>query len=321
MGGGPEILERLSLAYGEAFDEKTVNKRILNQFSQAGVPLMNALMNDLGLNPENEAQVQQFFKLVHDKNLSFKEVDAAIFHLTHGGGLFEDEMKNFSETFREQMTSFSDMSARAGRDVGDVVNTFTEIFLRFANGSGFWNASHELFGNLKQMAEGVSSFFKTMPTADLIDKVQPIMDKATMAFRKIWDMLGANFTEIRNPATGNIEKVLNATGDDAIKSGIDRIMIVYKRVEEFINGTTSFFQRIEPAISALFKATAWFDNTVYGKVLTFLGHKMTETSGDKANGRVDNAQRALSELGPLYGTGSSQYQAAQRELVDAQQAL
>jgi hypothetical protein len=43
-----------------------------------------------------------------------------------------------------------------------------------------------------------------------------------------------SFTEIHNPVTGDIEKVLNPTGDDLIKKAIDNISSMFSSIADFL---------------------------------------------------------------------------------------
>jgi hypothetical protein len=279
LGGGPEILGRLSLAYGEAFDEKTISKRILNQFSQAGVPIMDALMQSFGMDPKKEAEVQRFFKLVHDKSVSFSDLDKAVFNLTHNGGLFTDGMLHFSETFQGLLTTFEDMWAKAERGFGNIINDWGGMFLKWVNDSSLWDSIQATTERLRQWSDSIRSFVSTIAGSDIERHLSAMGDVFSGMLKKMTGGFDPStmFTEIHNPATGNVEEVLNPTGDEWMHNltrGIDAVIDRLKEVGIRLDGLMS---RISPVVTVLETVFGWanaISDVLYGRIVPFLWDKM-----------------------------------------------
>ena len=185
LGGGEEIMGRLTLAYGEAFSEKTVTKRILNQFSVAGADLTDAIMKGFGLNSEKSADVQRFFKMIHDKQVTFAQLDKAIYGLTHGAGLFTDGMLHFAQTFKGLLTTFQDMWQRAERDLGNIINDWIGDLLRFINESNVWDAMHTWLERIRGWSDAVRHYVETVSGPDIESHLKILGDVWLEFFKKI----------------------------------------------------------------------------------------------------------------------------------------
>jgi hypothetical protein len=227
LGGSKDVLDRLTLAYGEAYDQKTFDNRILRQFSEAGVPLTEAMMDVMGLKPD---QIQQFLKAVHDKTVGFDILDKAIYGLTHGG-LFTDGMKNFASTYIGILTTFTGQLKGTAIAVGDIVNDISGGFLKLVNANGYWQEIGEWLQSMRHIEQNVQSFVQSIGNSGVSDKLQMFFDDIQNKFNH-W--MGGFFKEIHNPATGDIEQVLNETGMEKIQKIIDGLTGMMKGFADFL---------------------------------------------------------------------------------------
>lgn len=80
--GDSAILDRLTLAYGKIKAKGKASLEELNQLTEAGVPIMDALAKQLGIT------TQKLFGYVSDGKIGYKEVEKALISLTSKGGQF-----------------------------------------------------------------------------------------------------------------------------------------------------------------------------------------------------------------------------------------
>jgi tape measure domain-containing protein len=95
-------MNRLALAFGQVKTTGRLMGQDLNQFTQAGVPLLAALAENLG---KSEAEILQ---LKEAGQISFEQVKAALEGMTQEGGRFFNLMENQSKTFLGTVSNMSD---------------------------------------------------------------------------------------------------------------------------------------------------------------------------------------------------------------------
>jgi hypothetical protein len=175
IGGGQEMMERLTLAYGEAFSEHLVNKRILNQFAQAGVNITSEIMKAYGMDP-TDANVQKFQKMVHDKQITFTDVDKALYTLTHGMGIYADAMQKHAETAQGIWTGFIARLNFIEVDLGGIVNDISMTLLNLLEKSGFLKAFDTWLQGIRTIADSMTEYFKLFNGEKIIHFFQTVGD-------------------------------------------------------------------------------------------------------------------------------------------------
>lgn len=154
-------MNRLALAFGQVKTTGKLMGQDLNQFTQAGVPLLSALADVLG---KTEAEVQ---KLKESGAISFQAVKAALESLTKEGGQFYNLMENQSKTFLGTVSNMSDSFYQVKVALGDAL---LPVAKQVVNSMINW------FGNLKtiiennkdsitKFAQGVVTAFSAIGTA------------------------------------------------------------------------------------------------------------------------------------------------------------
>lgn len=114
--GNAGILDRLTLAYGKLQAKGKATLEELNMFTEAGVPLMNALAESLDTTTEN------LFKMISQGEVSFADVQRAMVALTSQGGQFFDMTARQAETLSGVMSTFKD-------NVDDLRGALVQSFL------------------------------------------------------------------------------------------------------------------------------------------------------------------------------------------------
>jgi tape measure domain-containing protein len=231
LGGKAPELDRATLAYGEAMSGDTLNTREINQLTELGVPVWAELKKFTG------KTVEELHKMIEKHEISSQMLNKVMNDLTGPDGLFFHGMSNFANTFQGRISSFNDMWLRAERDFGNIVNDWVGDLLQLVNDSPAWQTAHEWFEELRGMSKSVESFISTLPTSALLGKFQPYIE----SMQKVWDQvnsfIGSFFNEVTNPATGNIETVLNATGDEKVRQVIDGITNMFDTVAKFVTSS------------------------------------------------------------------------------------
>lgn len=100
--GNQETLNRLVDAYGKVQAKGRASLEELNRFTEAGVPIMKQLGENLGLTNE------ELFKFVSAGKVGFKEVDDALKSLTNEGGQFFGLMEKQSQTLAGTSSTLKD---------------------------------------------------------------------------------------------------------------------------------------------------------------------------------------------------------------------
>ena len=95
-------MNRLALVFGQVKTTGKLMGQDLNQFTQAGVPLLDALANTLGTTTAN------IVKMKESGQISFDDVKLALESLTKEGGQFFNLMENQSKTFLGSVSNMAD---------------------------------------------------------------------------------------------------------------------------------------------------------------------------------------------------------------------
>ena len=132
--GQSDKLDRLVLAYGKLQTKGKATLEELNMFTEAGVPLMQALADQIGITK------QEVFEYVTAGKVGFAEVNEAIKALTTGQGQFAGMLEENSKTLIGLMStakdSVTDLAATIGNELIDSIKDATTAFTDFVNGIG-----------------------------------------------------------------------------------------------------------------------------------------------------------------------------------------
>jgi tape measure domain-containing protein len=148
-------MQRLALVFGQVRSTGRLLGQDLNQFTQAGVPLLAELATMLG---KTEADV---LKLKESGGISFDLVKQALENMTSEGGRFFNLMQNQSKTFLGTLSNMADGFYEVRVALGNallpvakkVVNYMIPAFERLAK---------NIKNNSKQIAEFAQGFLTTL---------------------------------------------------------------------------------------------------------------------------------------------------------------
>ena len=109
--GNAAKLDRLTAAYGKLRARGRATLEEINQFLEAGVPLLTALADQFGV---AESEV---LALITAGRVGFAEVDRAITDLTSGTGQFAGGLQRASQTLSGQLSTLKDNVSLAGQEI------------------------------------------------------------------------------------------------------------------------------------------------------------------------------------------------------------
>ncbi len=164
--GNATKLERVTLAYGQMLAKGKVTNEELRQMLEAGVPLLQALADTMGI---TTAEVQD---LASKSKIGIEELDAAIDSLTTDGGQFAGMMEQQSQTFEGMLSNAKDTIAQIGRDIGE--NAFEELKTALSDILGKVQEL-EADGTLKRWAGEASEAVANL-TSGFIDLTEFVLD-------------------------------------------------------------------------------------------------------------------------------------------------
>lgn len=149
-GVGMDKLGNLTLAFGQVRAATKLTGNELRQFTEAGVPLLEALSVTMG---KSKAEIQS---MVSEGKIGFPQVQKALSSLTEEGGLFFNLMGKQSKSLNGAISNLQDEF---------------NIFLR-ENGALFIDLAKQIILNLSSMMKGISSF--TKQNQELIKILVPV---------------------------------------------------------------------------------------------------------------------------------------------------
>lgn len=118
-GGNAVKLDRISLAYGQMLAKGKVTGEELRQMTEAGVPLLQALADSIGV---STAELQ---KMISAGRVGIPELNGAIANLTTGTGKFAGMMEKQAQTMTGMLSTLKDSLTQFGRDAGE--KAFDEV--------------------------------------------------------------------------------------------------------------------------------------------------------------------------------------------------
>lgn len=237
--GNADKLESVSAAYGKMKNSGKVTLEYLNQMTENGVPILQALSDTMGVAKES------ILGMITDGSVKFSDMENAITSLTTGTGKFAGMMEKQSKTMTGMTSTLKDFFAQVGRDIGE--NSFEQLKTSLAGfmdklnemkSNGTLDQIEESIGNAlaslvnlgielaksdswEKTAKGIGYFADAITGAknalDWLDERLPGTQQAIenmvnpfVALANSVDMLKTSFTDLGNSANNSISKSLNS---------------------------------------------------------------------------------------------------------------
>jgi tape measure domain-containing protein len=182
--GNQEVLGRLTLAYGKLKAKGKASLEELNMFTEAGVPIMQALADKFGVT------TQAMFKMVSTGKVGFDDVNESLKNLTTGSGTFAGMLEKQSQSLSGMFSTLKDSIGLIILDLGDKLSpAFKNLIGSFASGtesSGIFAKAVGYIG--KSIANVVNSISALVSgIAWLSNKTQEFYGRALRSYYE-WQM-------------------------------------------------------------------------------------------------------------------------------------
>lgn len=172
--GQEQILDRLTLAYGKLKAKGKATLEELNMFTEAGVPLMDALAKQFNVT------TAELFDMVSKGKVGFADVDKALRSMTDSGGQFFGMMDKQSQTFQGIVSTMRDDYTQVARTLGEMLlpaakstvialDDLAKSLNKAIKSSGDWISSNqELIGTIQDGATALTVFALAIPLAKIL---------------------------------------------------------------------------------------------------------------------------------------------------------
>lgn len=115
-------MSRIVLAYGQVRSASVLRGQELRQFTEAGIPMVDALAKKFTELNGTLVTTGEIFDLISKRQVSFDMVDSVLRDMTSEGGKFYKMQENISETLYGQMQKLTDMWTVALNEIGKGAN-------------------------------------------------------------------------------------------------------------------------------------------------------------------------------------------------------
>ena len=135
-------IDRLILAYGQVNTAHYLRGQEVRQFTEAGVPILQALANRFSVTEKRKVTADQVQQRIQEKGVTFEDVQASLEAMTGKGGKFYNFQSVIAETTYGKIQKLNDAIQqgwdRLGRQGQGVFNTILDIAVNVAkNLSGY----------------------------------------------------------------------------------------------------------------------------------------------------------------------------------------
>lgn len=135
-------IDRLILAYGQVNTAHYLRGQEVRQFTEAGVPILQALANRFSVTEKKKITADQVQQRIQEKGVTFEDVQAALEAMTGKGGKFYNFQSVIAETTYGKIQKLNDAIQqgwdRLGRQGQGTFNTILDIAINVAkNLSGY----------------------------------------------------------------------------------------------------------------------------------------------------------------------------------------
>lgn len=175
-GLGEDTLPRLIMAYGQAGAAGRLMGGELRQFTEAGVPLLQALASTLG---KTEGEIKAMSEA---GQISFGDVQRALYSLQAEGGRFENLMDKQSKTFAGAMSNIKDSYTQMGAEIAESsFEMVRDIAVNLAEALTKWRV---VFAQLQGIVE-ITFLQVRASILDVTDMFEPLIVAAADAAYEI----------------------------------------------------------------------------------------------------------------------------------------
>ena len=142
-------MDRIILAYGQVKSAAVLRGQELRQFTEAGIPMVQALADKFTELNGKLVTTGEVFKLISERKVPFEMVAEVLHDMTAEGGKFNNMQENLTNTLYGQIEKLKDMWTLALNDVGSSLGTVL---------SSIVSSVQHIIKHIKGVLAGVFSF-------------------------------------------------------------------------------------------------------------------------------------------------------------------
>jgi hypothetical protein len=230
-------MSRIILAYGQVKSASVLRGQELRQFTEAGIPMVDALSKKFTELNGELVTTADVFELISERKVSFEMVSEVLSDMTAEGGQFYKMQEELTNTLTGQISKLKDMWNLGMRDIGK-------------SGNGVLNGIVKL---LQRMVKDALSFSVAIAAAF----ATPMLAKAIVHFKALSRLLRISFNSIKGIGAGiyglaagalalAITKVISSTTE--LKRAFEEIETSFrKETDKMISGLDSLAKKISKA--------------------------------------------------------------------------
>lgn len=263
----PEHLKRLTLAYGQVATAGRLMGTELKQFTEAGVPIVDALADVL------QKPKEQIRSLVEDGKVGFPDVVRGFKSITEGAGKFANMSERYSGTFLGKTEQLVDAFQGLGREIGTVVIEEAGLKQMAVDLGSFTDRVRAGTGELRPMVRLVGDVVKGTAQlayemgraavmigkirleklADNIPGLSDIPKQIQTVFQDLQDFkfdpvkiakLGIAFSKSALDGIGLVEKAFSAFGGNLKDTIVDPLIDAAKSIQSLAEKTLQLIDAI-----------------------------------------------------------------------------
>lgn len=117
-------MQRLILAYGQVKAAAVLRGQELRQFTEAGIPMVQALADKFTQLNGKLVTTGEVFELISKRKVSFEMVSSVLRDMTAEGGKFNDMQEKITETLYGQVQKLKDMWTQALNSMGSGISQY-----------------------------------------------------------------------------------------------------------------------------------------------------------------------------------------------------
>lgn len=175
-------MDRIILAYGQVRSASVLRGQELRQFTEAGIPMVDALAKKFEQLNGEVVTTADVFELISERKVSFEMVSEVLSDMTKEGGKFYKMQEELTDTLAGQMSKLKDMWNLALNDMGK-------------SGGGMLNAIIKL---LQQIVKDTSS----VATGLVAAFTTPVIVRALTHFKALNRLLRMSLKSIKGIGAG-----------------------------------------------------------------------------------------------------------------------
>lgn len=244
-------MQRLILAYGQVKAAAVLRGQELRQFTEAGIPMVQALADKFTKLNGTLVTTGEVFELISKRQVSFEMVKSVMEDMTNEGGKFYKMQEKIVETLYGQVQKLGDVWTlsinKLGQSSGGILMKVIHLLQKLAENikpifTGLMaGAFVRIIGKAPQWIAGLNAgFMRTkMQVADLNRRIAMLdihmkrMNASGMAFTRSMKMANAQMRSLRLQKAALMSNLAFGIAAIAIGAIVMKIKMARQRIEEF----------------------------------------------------------------------------------------